>query len=109
VSAIDGRKGPNEDAVYADEIARTYLDLNEIREVGFAVGRGLVWPPSLKKFQVYEFDAGIYRRVRVYVSTVLGKVIFLERFDDATKGQQVRFPGKLVNDGIQEGDHAQRV
>jgi hypothetical protein len=74
VSAIDGRHDPEQDEVYARQIAAQYLGGKEVRKTDFLTSFNSEYINIFRILPVHRFDANDEIGTRVYVSTTTGSV-----------------------------------
>lgn len=74
VSAADGKAGPEQDELYAEEIASAYLGGIPVKKGGYLTAYDSEYIAIFRILPVYRFEAGDGRGTRVYVSTITGSV-----------------------------------
>jgi hypothetical protein len=74
VSALDGRYDPNQDEVYASEIASRYLGGAHVRKTDYLKTFNNEYINIFRILPVYRFETQDGKGTRVYVSTMTGSV-----------------------------------
>lgn len=74
VNAVDGSVYPDQDAVYARQIASDALGIAELRQTDYLTHYTAEYLNIFRILPVYRFDSGDAKGTRVYVSTMTGSV-----------------------------------